>query len=79
MNLKFFNIRLMIVLKLLILKRVLKLSLLQLVSVFFVFVLLVTLIFVLELDEEGFRIALTIVDTPGFGDNINNESKLVYF
>ena len=48
-------------------------------SVFFVFVLLVTLIFVLELDEEGFRIALTIVDTPGFGDNINNESKLVYF
>ncbi|TIB96704.1 GTP binding protein [Wallemia mellicola] len=28
-----------------------------------------------ELDEEGFRIALTIVDTPGFGDNINNESN----
>ncbi|KAH8835361.1 septin [Flagelloscypha sp. PMI_526] len=26
-----------------------------------------------ELDEEGVRIALTVVDTPGFGDNINNE------
>ncbi|KAI0004085.1 septin [Russula compacta] len=27
----------------------------------------------LELDEDGVRIALTIVDTPGFGDNIDNE------
>jgi len=27
-----------------------------------------------ELDEDGVRIALTIVDTPGFGDNIDNES-----
>lgn len=26
-----------------------------------------------ELEEEGLRIALTIVDTPGFGDNIDNE------
>jgi len=26
-----------------------------------------------ELDEDGVRIALTIVDTPGFGDNIDNE------
>ncbi|KAJ6627194.1 septin [Mycena sp. CBHHK59/15] len=26
-----------------------------------------------ELEEDGVRIALTIVDTPGFGDNINNE------
>lgn len=28
---------------------------------------------VAELDEDGVRIALTIVDTPGFGDNIDNE------
>lgn len=26
-----------------------------------------------ELEEDGVRIALTIVDTPGFGDNIDNE------
>ncbi|CAE6463499.1 unnamed protein product [Rhizoctonia solani] len=26
-----------------------------------------------ELEEDGTRIALTIVDTPGFGDNIDNE------
>ncbi|MCJ1303012.1 hypothetical protein MMC08_005818 [Hypocenomyce scalaris] len=29
----------------------------------------------LELDEEGTRISLTIVDTPGFGDQIDNESS----
>lgn len=27
-----------------------------------------------ELDEDGVRIALTIVDTPGFGDGIDNEA-----
>lgn len=27
----------------------------------------------LELEEDGIRIALTVVDTPGFGDNIDNE------
>lgn len=31
----------------------------------------------LELDEEGTRISLTIVDTPGFGDQIDNESRFV--
>lgn len=30
-------------------------------------------IWYLELEEDGVRIALTIVDTPGFGDNIDNE------
>jgi cell division control protein 11 len=30
-------------------------------------------LYLLELDEDGVRIALTIVDTPGFGDNIDNE------
>ncbi|KAF1953436.1 Septin [Byssothecium circinans] len=28
-----------------------------------------------ELDEEGARISLTIVDTPGFGDQIDNEAS----
>lgn len=26
-----------------------------------------------ELEEDGVRIALTVVDTPGFGDGIDNE------
>lgn len=30
-----------------------------------------------ELEEEGVRIALTIVDTPGFGNNIDNEFAYV--
>lgn len=33
---------------------------------------------VTELEEDGVRIALTIVDTPGFGDNIDNEFAFVY-
>lgn len=32
----------------------------------------------LELEEDGVRIALTIVDTPGFGDNIDNEFAYVF-
>lgn len=31
----------------------------------------------LELDEEGTRISLTIVDTPGFGDQIDNDARFV--
>jgi septin family protein len=31
-----------------------------------------------ELEEDGVRIALTIVDTPGFGDNIDNEFASVH-
>ncbi|KAK9476391.1 Septin-domain-containing protein [Lipomyces japonicus] len=30
---------------------------------------------IVDLDEDGTRVSLTIVDTPGFGDNINNESN----
>ena len=30
-----------------------------------------------ELEEDGIRIALTVVDTPGFGDNIDNEFAYV--
>lgn len=33
----------------------------------------VTLNELAELEEDGVRIGLTIVDTPGFGDNIDNE------
>ena len=29
----------------------------------------------LDLDDEGTRVALTVVDTPGFGDHIDNESR----
>lgn len=32
----------------------------------------------LDLGEEGTRISLTIVDTPGFGDQIDNEARQVY-
>ncbi|GAA5823003.1 hypothetical protein JCM10212_002625 [Sporobolomyces blumeae] len=28
-----------------------------------------------ELEEDGMRISLTVVDTPGFGDGIDNESR----
>ena len=34
---------------------------------------------VAELEEDGVRIALTIVDTPGFGDNIDNEFAYAFF
>jgi GTPase SAR1 family protein len=31
-----------------------------------------------ELEEDGIRIALTVVDTPGFGDNIDNAHSFVF-
>lgn len=31
--------------------------------------------FNVELEEDGIRIALTVVDTPGFGDNVDNEFR----
>lgn len=27
----------------------------------------------IDLDEDGVKISLTVIDTPGFGDQINNE------
>lgn len=30
-----------------------------------------------ELEEDGVRISLTVVDTPGFGDQIDNEFTCV--
>jgi septin family protein len=30
-----------------------------------------------EFEEDGVRIALNVVDTPGFGDNIDNEFACV--
>lgn len=39
--------------------------------------LLGSAVFFSELEEDGVRIALTIVDTPGFGDNIDNEFACV--
>lgn len=32
----------------------------------------------IEFEEEGVRIALTVVDTPGFGDSIDNEFAYVH-
>lgn len=28
-----------------------------------------------DLEDDGHRIQLTVIDTPGFGDNINNEGS----
>ncbi|TPX46362.1 hypothetical protein SeMB42_g00720 [Synchytrium endobioticum] len=30
-----------------------------------------------EMEEDGVKLSLTIVDTPGFGDNINNENSFI--
>ncbi|KAJ3169269.1 hypothetical protein HDU88_001066 [Geranomyces variabilis] len=30
-----------------------------------------------EMEEDGIKLSLTIVDTPGFGDNINNEGNFL--
>ena len=30
-----------------------------------------------ELEEDGMRISLTVVDTPGFGDAIDNDARCV--
>lgn len=35
--------------------------------------LLIQLILLAELEEDGVRIAMTLIDTKGFGDNIDNE------
>ena len=30
-----------------------------------------------DIEENGVRLRLTVVDTPGFGDFVNNEDRLV--
>ena len=30
-----------------------------------------------EIDEDGFKLQLTVVDTPGFGDSIDNSAQCV--
>ena len=32
-------------------------------------------IMIIEIDEDGIKLQLTIVDTPGFGDNIDNDQR----
>ena len=32
---------------------------------------------IIELEEDGVKIVLTVVDTPGFGDSINNEAQYI--
>ena len=32
------------------------------------------LLSVAEIEEKGVRMKLTVIDTPGFGDHINNEN-----
>lgn len=30
-----------------------------------------------EIEERGVKLRLTVVDTPGFGDAVNNENRFV--
>lgn len=32
-----------------------------------------------ELEEDGIKVSTNIIDTPGFGDNLNNDEKWVFF
>lgn len=32
-------------------------------------------IYILELEEKNFKVKLTIIDTPGFGDYVNNHNS----
>ena len=78
MNLRYWLIKFPTILKVRILKKGFELSQSTLVSSFRrpSFTLSVEQKSV-ELEEDGVRIALTIVDTPGFGDNIDNEFAYV--
>lgn len=31
--------------------------------------------YAVEMDEDGTKISMTIVDTPGFGDSVDNSAK----
>ena len=35
--------------------------------------------FIVDIEENGVRLHLTVVDTPGFGDFVNNDDRFVPF
>jgi len=37
------------------------------------------LITLLDIEENGVRLRLTVVDTPGFGDFVNNHDRYAWF
>lgn len=40
--------------------------------------IITSIIFCIAIEENGVRLRLNIVDTPGYGDQVNNENWYVY-